>query len=85
MKAPCIASIITIAVAAYFWIAWLNEMERHVIRTEIVIAMLEEDGLTKVSTFPKSLEADGRYCYSWVGFKDDYEQVSGEVCLEGAE
>jgi len=77
----CIAAALTVTVMLYFTVAWYNEMERHVIRTEIVIAMLEEDGLTKVSTFPKSLEADGRYCYSWVGYKDDYRQVSGEVCL----
>lgn len=82
---PCIAGVLTIVVAAYFWISWWNEMQAHVTRTEIIIAMKEAEGLTKVATFPKSLEADGRYCYSWVGYKDDYEQVSGEVCLEGAE
>jgi len=78
---PCIAGVLTIIVAAYFTISWWAEMQAHVERTATIVAMLEEDGLTKVSTFPKSLEADGRYCYSWVGYRDDYRQLHGEVCL----
>ena len=77
---PCLAGVLTVAVALYFWGAWYHRLQVHVEQTAVVVAMLEESGLQRVSVFPKS-----KGCYTWVGYREEWKQVTGSVCMEGAE
>lgn len=71
----CIAIILTILVAAWFWVAWWQQLQIYVAEKNAITATLETRELTHVKVFPKSV---GCYTYN---ARDEHRIITGKVCL----
>ena len=78
MKALPIALILTVAVAAWFWISWAHKMEVYRAETAAIKQTLSEQGLTMTRVFPLSRDPK---CYTWNGLENDTRAVSGKICI----
>ena len=77
----CTAILITVGVAAYFWISWWQSWQVYIAETTAIQTTLENQGLTSVRVFPKS---EG--CYTWNALKNEMHVKTGKICIgEGDE
>ena len=76
----CIAIILVMLIAAWFWVAWWQGMQTYITEKNTITALLETRGLTQVKVFPKSVG-----CYTYNALKDDYKIVTGKVCLDDSD
>lgn len=73
----CIAIILTILVAAWFWVMWWNGMQTYITEKKTITTMLSNQGLSQIRVFPKR---EG--CYTYNARKNEVRIVTGKICLE---
>ena len=74
---PCLAAILTIAVAAFFWISWYSELQDYVRDVNAIKGTLTGQGYTNIYVYPKS-----QNCYTWNAMENEHRHTTGKVCFE---
>ena len=73
----CLTILLTIGVAAFFWISWYQAIQLDRATRTSIKATLEESGeLSEVHVYPKSTG-----CYTWKAVKNDVRFVNGKICI----
>ena len=71
---PCLAAILTIAVAAWFTGMWIHKLKIYQAEVSAITATLESQGMDNIFVYPK---APG--CYTFSATRN-FKQVNGNTC-----